>query len=443
MSGLSKGLPSFSTLGTGCIGTRWAPYQSQPSHQDQGQSRFSHWQWCQQILYQKSLAHLPCESANQIAPPCGHGWQLFLPQTDWMLEMCHELLGNLWDADAFSSGILVHWEAVPFHVLSDAKVKSKVESKWAEKIYPVFDALKGSYGVKQAMILCHTPSDLVADESSSLGTHDLFDEFLGKDSLSLISVFPNVGIIRQALKGKKDEPFTVDCILACHHSCDPLDVSIDVVGRFGIDFHHISEVVFVTDMPKGMYRPHATSAYRVRVHNKTHTKTRILWKKQQEQFDEFLIPKHIAGKEDVKSIINDLSGPLIRRSYKRNSCFDFEGGKNYDPLSFKPGASGIKPYREELKRLTDVCQRHCEDLPSAAIQFKERINWRWLCQEEGLEKTVLFCRLTQLALTAACLFDQCIMLNCLFLLQLNKVLTALAFGEMVYTQVTEISYQWT
>ena len=179
MSGLSKGHPSFSTLGTGCIGTRWAPYQSQPSHQDQGQSqnqnqhsqqgsqwachsplrlfhqkgRFSHWQGCQQILYQKSLAHLPCESANQIAPPCGHGWQLFLPQTDWMLEMCHELLGNLWDADAFSSGILVHWEAVPFHVLSDAKVKSKVESKWAEKIYPMFDALKWSYGVKQAMIL--------------------------------------------------------------------------------------------------------------------------------------------------------------------------------------------------------------------------------------------------------------------------------------------------
>ncbi len=119
----------------------------------------------------------------------------------------------------------------------------------------MFDALKGSYGVQQAMILCHTPSDLVADESSSLGTHDLFDEFLGKDSLSLISVFPNVGIIRQAIKGKKDEPFTVDCILACHHYCDPLDVSIDVVGRFGIDFHHISEVVFVTDMPKGMYRP--------------------------------------------------------------------------------------------------------------------------------------------------------------------------------------------
>ena len=118
---------------------------------------------------------------------------------------------------------------------------------------------------------------------------------------------------------------------------------IDVVGRFGIDFHHISEVAFVTDMPKNMYRPYATIAYRVRVQNKAITKTSIPWKKQQEQFDGFLIPKHIAGKEDVKNIINNLSGPLMRRSSKRNSCFDFEGGKNYDPFSFKPGVSGAKP----------------------------------------------------------------------------------------------------
>ena len=196
----------------------------------------------------------------------------------------------------------------------------------------IVDAINGSHGGKKTMILCHTPSDLTADENSSLGTHNLFDEFLGKDSLSLISVFPDVGTIRQGLKNRKDEPFTVDCILVCHHSCDPLDVSIDVVGRFGLDIHHISEVFFVADMPKNMYRPCATIAYRVRVQNEANTKTRILWTKQQEQFDEFLIPKHIAGKEDVKNIINDLSGPLMCQSSKRNSCFDFDCGKIMIPL---------------------------------------------------------------------------------------------------------------
>ena len=81
----------------------------------------------------------------------------------------------------------------------------------------VVDALKDSYDGEQTMILCHTPSDLTADENTSLGTHDLFDEFLGKISVHLISVFPNVGTIRQ-----ENEPFTLDCILACHHSSDPL-----------------------------------------------------------------------------------------------------------------------------------------------------------------------------------------------------------------------------
>ena len=173
---------------------------------------------------------------------------------------------------------------------------------------------------------------------------------------------------------------------------DALDLAIDVVGRFGIDIYCIEEIAFVADLPKKTYRPYATIAYRVRVSNKATTKTRILWRKQQEQFDEFLIPKHVAGKEEVKDIINDLSGPLVCRSSKRNSCFDFEGGASYDPLSFKLGTSGVKPYREELKRLTGACRKRCKDLPTAVIQIKGRINWRWLSHEGYLEKTVLFCR---------------------------------------------------
>ena len=162
----------------------------------------------------------------------------------------------------------------------------------------IVDALKGSHGTNQAIILCHTPSELVADGSFSLGTYDLFDVFfLGKDSISLISIFPKIGIIRQALKNKKDTSFTVDCIVACHHSCDPLDLSIDIVGRFELDIQHVSEVAFVTEMPKGTYRPHAMTAYRIRVQNKVRSKAHVIWKKQQEQFDDFIIPKYIAGQE--------------------------------------------------------------------------------------------------------------------------------------------------
>ena len=72
--------------------------------------------------------------------------------------------------------------------------------------------------------------------------------------------------------------------------------------------------------------------------------------------------------------------------------FDFEGGKNYDSFSFKPGKTGIKSYKEELERLGNVCRSLCKDLPSATFQFKERINWRWLSQDGSIETTVLFCR---------------------------------------------------
>ena len=90
-------------------------------------------------------------------------------------------------------------------------------------------------------------------------------------------------------------------------------------------------------MPKGTYRPHATTAYRIRVQSETCSKMNIAWKKQQEQFDEFLIPKFLASHDEVMSIVNNLDGPLKRHTSKRNSLFDFEGGKNYDSYSFKPG----------------------------------------------------------------------------------------------------------
>ncbi len=256
----------------------------------------------------------------------------------------------------------------------------------------IVDALKEVDGLSHSVVLCHTPSEVFADGKFSLGTHDLLDDFLGKEAVSLISIFPNMGIIKQALKNSKDHPFTVDCIVACHHSCDPLDASIDVVGRLGLDFQYVSQIAFVADMPKGTYRPHSTTAYRIRVQNEVCPKTHITWKKQQEQFDEFLIPKFLASHDDVRDIINDLNGPLKRHSSKRNSLFDFEGGKNYDSFSFKPGKTGIKLYKDELERLKNVCRSHCKDLPSATFQFKERINWRWLSQEGSVETTVLFCR---------------------------------------------------
>ena len=68
----------------------------------------------------------------------------------------------------------------------------------------IVDALKEDDELSHSVVLCHTPSEVSADEKFSLGTHDPFDDFLGKDSASLISIFPNMGIIKQALKSSKN-----------------------------------------------------------------------------------------------------------------------------------------------------------------------------------------------------------------------------------------------
>ena len=225
----------------------------------------------------------------------------------------------------------------------------------------------------------------------TLGTHDLLEDFIGKESLSLISVFPNMGSVKQSLKNHRDAPIHIDCIVACHHTYDPLDVSSDVVNRMGLDFQYVSQISFLCDLPKGSFRSYATSAYKIRLHSELCPVIKVLWKKQ-EQFDELLIPKLLVSHDEVSSIVNNLDGPLKRHSSKRNSLFDFEGGKNYDSFSFKPGKSGLGAYREEMERLKKTCRDLCKDLPSATFQFRERTNWGWLEKEGCIDVTILFCR---------------------------------------------------
>ena len=256
----------------------------------------------------------------------------------------------------------------------------------------IVDALKPCEESSQTVVLCHTPSEICTDGHLTLGTHDLLEDFIGKESLSLISVFPNMGSVKQSLKNHRDAPIYIDCIVACHHTYDPLDVSSDVVNRMGLDFQYVSQIAFLVDLPKGSFRSYATSAYIIRVRSESCPVIKAVWKKQQEQFDELLIPKLLVSHEEVSSIVNNLDGPLKRHSSKRNSLFDFEGGKNYDSFSFKPGKSGLGAYRDELERLKKVCRDLCKDLPSATFQFRERTNWRWLGQEGCIDVTILFCR---------------------------------------------------
>ena len=144
----------------------------------------------------------------------------------------------------------------------------------------IVDALKPCEESSQTVVLCHTPSEICTDGHLTLGTHDLLEDFIGKESLSLISVFPNMGSVKQSLKNHRDAPTHIDCIVACHHTYDPLDVSSDVVSRMGLDFEYVSQIAFLCDLPKGSFRSYATSAYKIRLHSELCPVIKVLWKKQ-------------------------------------------------------------------------------------------------------------------------------------------------------------------
>ena len=77
----------------------------------------------------------------------------------------------------------------------------------------IVDALKPCEESSQTVVLCHTPSEICTDGHLTLSTHDLLEDFIGKESLSVISVFPNMGSVKQSLKNHRDAPFTLTALL--------------------------------------------------------------------------------------------------------------------------------------------------------------------------------------------------------------------------------------
>ena len=112
-------------------------------------------------------------------------------------------------------------------------------------------------------MLCHDAGSLTLEETCQVCTHDKFEDHILRNSIELVSVFPNVGVIRRALKTYRDELLNFETIFACHHSIDPLGISIEVLNKFGTDRRFIQEIHFLVDLPQEVFRKHDTIAYRI------------------------------------------------------------------------------------------------------------------------------------------------------------------------------------
>ena len=274
-------------------------------------------------------------------------------------------------------------------VLASTMFHMNVEAQQA-----VVDSISCFTPSKPTFILCHNPSEITSmnGELISVGTHDLFDEYYCNDAIQVISVFPNISSIKRVLATCEGHHFCFDCIFACHHGCDPIEVITDMCSKFGTLHGHISDISFLTELKKRTFRPFATVAYRVRICSAPSIGFDLFWRKPHERLDEFLISKAIAGDQRVRDVANDSHGPLVCKSTKANGCFDFEKIGNMEPLSFRPSNTGVKAYKEELAHLYRTCQEVGREMPSAVIQFKERVSWSTVRKDGSVERTILICR---------------------------------------------------
>ena len=107
-------------------------------------------------------------------------------------------------------------------------------------------------------VLCHSASDIYSNNGLLVTTHDRLNELLTHKQVAVTSVFPNVSHIRKVCKDMREE-FKLEIVLACHSSCDPVDVAMDILGKFSNEFVFVRQVEYLVELPPGTYRKKSAS----------------------------------------------------------------------------------------------------------------------------------------------------------------------------------------
>ena len=158
-------------------------------------------------------------------------------------------------------------------------------------------------------VLCHSASDIYSNNGLLVTTHDRL-ELLTRKQVDVTSVFPNVAYIRRACKDIKED-FKLEIVLACHSSCDPVDVAIDILGKFSNDFVLLRRVEYLVELPPGTYWKKSSSiAFVVSISNACHDELHLFWKNHVNMQKEALLPRAIVESSDISEVLNDQRGPF-------------------------------------------------------------------------------------------------------------------------------------
>ena len=207
----------------------------------------------------------------------------------------------------------------------------------------VVDALATNPKNNQETILCHTPSKLSAESGMYLSTQDRLQELFTNGHDSVVAIFPNASLVRRLCKNCQQDTFSIDLVFACHASCDPNDLVIDLLGKFSVEFKFIQSASYLAALPQGTFRKRQPYiAYTVKVTHDLQDSLDLQWICRTTAAYEAMIPKAIAEIPEVKKFLNDDDGPLRCKSIKRNSCFDVSNiGNCFASLGSPAGLCGF------------------------------------------------------------------------------------------------------
>ena len=250
----------------------------------------------------------------------------------------------------------------------------------------VVDALAKNPKNNQKTILCHTPSKLSAEPGMYLSTQDRLQELFTSGHDSVVAIFPNASLVRRLCKNCQQDTFSIDLVFACHASCDPNDLVIDLLGKFAVECKFIQSASFLAVLPQGTFRKRQPYiAYIVKVTHDLQDSLDLQWIGRTTAAYEAMIPKAIAEIPEVKKLLKDDDGPLRCKSIKRNSCFDVSNIGNCFSYVF---SSSCFDHTATVEAVTK-CRDFAEEVPSSVIQVKPGTVWSSV---DSIEKSVIFLR---------------------------------------------------
>ena len=254
----------------------------------------------------------------------------------------------------------------------------------------VVDALAKNPKNNQKTILCHTPSKLSAEPGMYLSTQDRLQELFTSGHNSVVAIFPNASLVRRLCKNCQQDTFSIDLVFACHASCDPNDLVIDLLGKFAVECKFIQSASFLAVLPQGTFRKRQPYiAYIVKVTHDLQDSLDLQWIGRTTAAYEAMIPKAIAEIPEVKKLLKDDDGPLRCKSIKRNSCFDVSNIGNCFSYVFSSSCFDHTATVEAVQKLVTKCRDFAEEVPSSVIQVKPGTVWSSV---DSIEKSVIFLR---------------------------------------------------